>query len=65
MEKEVQRIIAKLKADAEVHLNALGDFPKADSFEHGIAVGVYRGLRRAIQHVEEVLSSEDEEEKRQ
>jgi hypothetical protein len=64
MEKTVAAIIGAIQAGTREHLQALGDYPKAEPFEHGIAVGTYRGLDLAIQIVEKVLNDEAEDDSR-
>ena len=37
--------------------------PKADPFEHGVQVGVYRGLQAAIQRLEALIEDAAEKER--
>jgi hypothetical protein len=64
MDKTVSMIITALSADMHSQLQGLGDFPKSDKFEHGVQVGMYRGLQAALDRVAKVLDDEAEEEKR-
>ena len=64
MDKTIQQIIGALKSVSSETLHSLGDFPKPDPFEHGIAVGMYRGLNQALEVVEQVLNDEYQDELR-
>lgn len=48
MDSAVFKVLQKLKEQSTTQLKGLGDFPKADPFEHGVQVGTYRGLEQAI-----------------
>lgn len=64
MDQTVQKIIGAIQFKVREHLQALGDYPKADPFHHGVAVGTYQGLDRAITIIEQVLNEEAEAELR-
>jgi hypothetical protein len=64
MDKTVHQIIQALSADMQDELQALGDFPKPDPFEHGLQVGRYRGMQFALGRISAVLNAEAEEDSR-
>jgi hypothetical protein len=64
MDKTVHQIIQALSADLQDELRALGDFPKDQPFDHGLQVGTYRGLQKALACISAVLNDEAEEEVR-
>jgi len=64
MDKTVHMIIQVLSADMQDQLQALGDYPKSDPFEHGLQAGTYRGLQAALGRISAVLNDEAEEEVR-
>lgn len=64
MDQTVSKIIGAIQIKVREQLQSLGDFPKADPFEHGVQVGTYQGLDRAISVIEQVLTDVDEEDAR-
>lgn len=44
-----------LKEEVARTLESLGEHPKRDQFEHGMQVGIYIGLKRAIEVLDQVL----------
>jgi phosphoglycerate-specific signal transduction histidine kinase len=62
MDKTIQRFLRELQSDIDGQLQALGDRPKENQFEHGTQVGVYRGLQQALSIMKVVLSTEEQEE---
>lgn len=56
MDRTVASIISALKAEKQELLESLGDYPRADPFEHGLRVGMYQGLGIALEAVETVLN---------
>jgi len=62
VDKTIQRFLRELQSDIDGQLQALGDHPKENQFEHGVQVGVYRGLQQAMSTMKSVLSSEEQEE---
>lgn len=64
MDKTIQAIIGALQIKIREQMQGLGDFPKAEPFEHGVSVGTYRGLDLAMRIIEQVLNDELEVEKR-
>ena len=64
MDKTVSQIIAALKADVSIQVQSLGDYPKAEQFEHGVQVGLYRGLQKALDTIANVLEKDEEIEAR-
>lgn len=64
MDRSVHQIIQALSADMQDELQALGDYPKADPFEHGLQVGTYRGIKKALDCVSAVLNDIAEDEVR-
>jgi hypothetical protein len=59
MDRTVASIITSLKAEQQELLEAMGDFPKSDQFDHGTQVGNYQGIRKALEIVESVLNDEE------
>jgi hypothetical protein len=59
MDRTVTNIISTLKAEQQVLLESTCDFPKADPFHHGLQVGEYRGIRKALEIIESVLNDEE------
>jgi hypothetical protein len=59
MDRTVASIITSLKAEQQELLEAMGDFPKSEAFEHGTQVGNYQGIRKALEIVESVLNDEE------
>lgn len=64
MDRTVHNIIAALKDELSVQLSGLGDFPKSEPFEHGVQVGTYRGIQKALERIETVLNDIAEEDSR-
>lgn len=64
MDKTISAIIGTLKDAESEQLQSLGKLPKADPFEHGVEVGIYRGLQKALERLEYVLKDEAESEAR-
>ena len=58
MDRTVHSIITALRGDQQRILESLGNLPKSDQFDHGVQVGTYQGLRRAIEIVEEILDDQ-------
>ena len=59
MDRFTQGVISALKEELQKSLEALGDFPKKDPFDHGQSVGVYHGLKRSLEVINEVLEDRD------
>lgn len=64
MDATIARVIGALRDASRAHLQGLGDYPKSDPFEHGVAVGTYRGLEASLNTIETVLLDIAEEDKR-
>mgnify|MGYP003338444031 CR=1 FL=1 len=64
MDKTINQIIGALQSRIRDQLQSLGDFPKAEQFDHGVQVGTYQGLQAAMDAIEQVLSDELEAETR-
>lgn len=62
MDRVTQGVIAALREELQKTLEALGDFPKKEAFDHGYSVGVYHGLKKSLDVIEEVLSDRDRRE---
>jgi len=58
MDRTVHSIITALRGDQQRILESLGNLPKSDQFDHGVQVGTYQGLRRAIEIVEGILDDQ-------
>lgn len=58
MDQTLLSAIVALKDEITVSLTALGDFPKKDPYDHGMQVGTYYGLRRALEILEGTLNDE-------
>lgn len=52
----------KFKIEKQAHDSMM--MPKAESFERGVQVGIYQGLLQALNEVENVLSDEEEAERK-
>jgi hypothetical protein len=59
MDRTVASIISALKAEKQELLEAMGDFPKVDLFGHGVQVGTYQGIGKALGIVESVLNDDE------
>jgi hypothetical protein len=59
MDRTVLDIITTLRSEKQVFLEAVGDFPKSDPFEHGVQVGKYAGLRAALEIIDSVLKDQE------
>jgi len=61
MDKVTLEIISALKeaCDEQAHTNM--QFPKSKKFEHGIQVGNYQGLQRALQIIENAIREDDDQ----
>lgn len=51
---EVKKTLAETAEDSMM-------FPKGDSFEHGVQVGKYQGLRNALEILESVMRDQQEQ----
>ena len=58
MDRTVHSIITALRGDQQRILESLGNLPKSDQFDHGVQVGTYQGLRRALEIVEGILDDQ-------
>ena len=58
MDRTVHSIITALRGDQQRILESLGNLPKSDQFDHGVQVGTYQGLKRAIDIVEGILDDQ-------
>lgn len=63
-DRVIVQIISALKDEQQTLLEALGKFPKSEPFDHGLAVGSYRGVTDALNIITAVLRDEAEEESR-
>ena len=63
-DKVLNAILDGIKFEIEKQAHDSMQFPKAESFERGIQVGVYQGLRAALTAVENVLGAEEEAERK-
>lgn len=61
-DKLVGRFVSELKLKQEELAHAAMQFPKSDAFEHGVQVGVYRGLDFALDLLNGILSDNLKEE---
>lgn len=61
-DKLVGRFISELKLKQEQQAHTAMQFPKSDVFEHGVQVGVYRGLDFALDLLNDILSDNLKEE---
>lgn len=61
MDPVVGRFIGNVKKALAEHAEYSMRFPKPDPFEHGRQVGIYQGLGIALDHLEDVLNSTQEE----
>ena len=59
MDRTVLDIITALRSEKQVFLEAVGDFPRADPFEHGVQVGKYAGLKLALDVIDSVLKDQE------
>ncbi len=64
MDRTVSAIIGAIQMRVRENLDGLGNFPKAEPFEHGVQVGTYRGLQEALSVIEKVLMDEEQAETR-
>lgn len=64
MDKTTASIIGAIKKEQQALLESMVDFPKKDVFDHGVQVGQYQGLARALTLVENVLDDQLNEEAR-
>lgn len=64
MDNTIGVFIARLEEDIDSSLHALGERPKKDPFEHGLAVGQFQGLTQALELLKAVLSDEEEQSSR-
>ena len=62
MDITVHRVIAALKDEQKKFLEALGEYPKKDAFEHGVAVGNYHGTKHCLDVIEGILLDDDRRE---
>jgi hypothetical protein len=51
----IGELVTALKEERQRQLEALGDMPKSDPFDHGVQVGDYRGICRALDVLNGVL----------
>lgn len=58
MDKVVHGIITAFRDEQQKLLESIGDLPKSDPFEHGMQVGLYRGIKSALEIIEAVLNDE-------
>ena len=58
-----ERVVTKWVAEVKSELDRMAhdgmNYAKGDPFEHGVSVGHYQGLNRAIQILEEVIKDLD------
>ena len=64
MTKTELRIIAALREGRQKWADAAMEFPKPESFDHGVQVGVHRGLGMALEAIEAILDDEELDEER-
>ena len=64
MDPIVGRFITDVKKTLEEHAEDSMVFPKSEPFDHGRQVGVYQGLRLALDHLENILRDNTEKEQR-
>lgn len=64
MDRTVAAIIGALTAEKDAQLRGLGDFPKHEPFDHGVQIGVYRGLLITLDLIATVLNDQLEEDNR-
>lgn len=65
MNKTDLRIITALRESRQSWADAAMTYPKAESFEHGVQVGVHRGLGMALEVIEAILHDEETKDSRQ
>lgn len=58
MSHELNKIIAELRETQQEYANGAMQFPKPDPFEHGVQVGVWRGVQLALDTIDAVLSEQ-------
>ena len=61
MDKTIHSTITAFRNEKQRILEALGDLPKSDPFEHGVSVGTYRGLKLALEIIDAVLEDRETE----
>lgn len=59
------RLLTALRESRTKWAEAAMDYPKAETFEHGVQVGVYRGLGMAADALEAIIREEEQKEERQ
>lgn len=61
MSAEFAKAMAKLNDERDEQAHAAMSYPKSDPFEHGVQVGLYRGLQKAQELLKQMLEEEKEQ----
>jgi len=62
MDKPTLLFIQSVKEEQATRASASMMFPKADSFEHGVQVGMWQGLQLALSILDGIHNAENESE---
>lgn len=61
MSAEFAKAMAKLNDERDEQAHGAMNYPKSDPFEHGVQVGLYRGLQKAQELLQQMLEEEKEQ----
>ena len=64
MDATTHKVLIQLRQEMSSHAEASMQFPKDQPFDHGVQIGEWRGLQRALQIVDAVLKDTEETEAR-
>lgn len=64
MDPVLNRFVKAMREAEQAQLRSLGDSPCSEQFQHGVQVGTYQGLQKALYIMEQVIEEEAAEDKR-
>jgi len=62
-DKLTMQFISEVKQALTFHAEDAMNLPKAEPFEHGLVVGEYRGMQRALNLLENLMRDTNEKER--
>ncbi len=62
MSDVIHKLMVKVKEEQAVYSRDGMLYPKGDPFAHGVQVGVYQGMEKALELLHAILRDDDEKE---
>lgn len=63
MSNSIEQFIGEIKTRMVDHAQSTMEFPKSEPYDHGVQVGVYRGLQAALDVLDAILRDVENKEK--